>query len=102
MEYNEQINTKLQTIEQIIEFNKSTKLIMIFDSNARSTLWHDTTTNNSGKMMEDSIASNQLYIINEDSKRITFQSTRGESNIDLTISNNHMLADITAWEIAEL
>ena len=53
-------------------------------------------------MMEEFIASNQLYIINEDSPRRTFQSIRGESNIDLTIVNNHMLADVTDWEIAEV
>ena len=56
MEYNEQIDTKLQTIEQRIEFTKSTKLIMAIDSNVRSTIWHDTTTNNRGKMMEEFIA----------------------------------------------
>ena len=79
MEYNEQIDTKLQTIEQVIEFNKSKKLIMAIDSNAGSTIWYDTTTNNRGKMMEDFIASNQLFIINEDSPRRTFQSTRGKA-----------------------
>jgi hypothetical protein len=29
---------------------------MDVDSNARSTTWHDTTKNNTGKMMEDFIA----------------------------------------------
>jgi len=50
---------------------------MAIDNNDRSTMWHITTTNNSGKMMEDFIASNQLYIINEDSPRRTLQSARG-------------------------
>jgi len=71
------------------------------DSNARSTSWHDTTTNNRGKTPELFIAGNQLYIINEDSPRRTFQSSRGTSNIDLTIVNNPKLADVTHWEIAE-
>jgi hypothetical protein len=102
MEYNEQIDTKLQTIEQIIEFTKGAKLIMAIDSKTRSTIWHDTTTNNRGKMMEDFIASKQLYKINEDSPSRTFQSTKGESNIDLTIVNNNMLAGVTGWEIADV
>jgi len=68
----------LQTIEQIIEFAKSKKLIMVVDSNSRSTIWHDTTTNNRGKTMEDFVASRQLSIINEDNPRRTFQSTRGK------------------------
>jgi hypothetical protein len=53
-------------------------------------------------MIEEFIPSNQLYIINEESPRRTFQSTRGESNIDLTIVNNYMLADIAGCEIAEV
>jgi hypothetical protein len=71
------------------------------DSNARSTSWHDTTTNNRGKTPELFIAGNQLYIINEDSPRRTFQRSRRTSNVDLTIVNNPMLADVTHWEIAE-
>jgi len=51
--------------------------------------------------MEDFIASNQLHIVNEESPRKTFQSSRGESNIDLTIVSNQMLVDITGWDIAE-
>jgi hypothetical protein len=45
-------------------------------------------------MMEDFVASNQLHIINEERTLTTFQSSRGESNIDLTIANNKMLANI--------
>ena len=51
--------------------------------------------------MEEFIASNQLHIVNEDSPRRTFQSSRGKSNVDLTIVNNQMLADVTDWDIAE-
>jgi len=52
--------------------------------------------------MEELIPSNQLYIINEDSPRRSCHNTRGESNIYLTTVNNHMLADVTGWEIAEV
>jgi hypothetical protein len=45
-------------------------------------------------MMEEFFASYQLHIINEDSPRKTFQSSRGSSSIDLTIVNNHMLPEI--------
>jgi len=54
MEYNEKTDTKLQTIEQVIEFTKRKKLIIAIDSNARSTIWHDTTTNNRGKGWKNS------------------------------------------------
>jgi hypothetical protein len=71
------------------------------DSNSRSTTWHDVLTNSRGKLLEEFFASNQLHIINEDSARTTFQSSRGSSNIDLTIVNNQMLAAIKDWEISE-
>jgi len=47
------------------------------------------------------VASNQLHIINEEGTLKTFQSSRGESNIDLTIANNKMLANIQKWDISE-
>ena len=31
-----------------------------------------------------------------------FKALGGESNIDLTIVNNHMLTDVRGWEIAEV
>jgi hypothetical protein len=45
-------------------------------------------------MMEGFVTSNQLHIINEERTLTTFQSSRGESNIALTITNNKMLANI--------
>jgi ectoine hydroxylase-related dioxygenase (phytanoyl-CoA dioxygenase family) len=51
--------------------------------------------------MEDFVASNQLHIINEERTLTTFQSSRGESNIDLTIANNKMFTNIQKWDISE-
>jgi hypothetical protein len=101
MDYNESIETNLRTLEQILDFTEGAKLILATDSNARSTTWHDNITNNRGKILEEFVASNQLHIINEDSPRRTFQSSRGSLNIDLTPVNNVMLADNTDWEIAD-
>ena len=100
MDYNDPIVNNLQTLEQTLDLTKGAKLRVAMDSNARSTICHDTTTNNTGKPLEKFIAGNQLYIINEDSPMRTFQSSRGTSNIYLTIVNNPMLADIIHWEIA--
>ena len=71
------------------------------DSNSRSTTWHDVVTNYRGKEMEEFLTYNQLHIINEGSAMTTFQSSRGSSNIDLTIANNPILAAIEDWEILE-
>jgi ribonuclease HI len=101
MDYNATIDIDLKRIEKILTFTKGEKLLIATDSNCRSTAWHDTTTNNRGRMMEDFVASNQLHIINEERTLKTFQSSRGESNIDLTIVNNKMLANIQKWDISE-
>jgi len=59
------------------------------------------TTNVRGRLLEAFIASNQLHKINEVSPRTTFHSSRGQSNIDITTTDNKMLAAIENWEISE-
>ena len=101
MDYNTTIDKDLNRIEKILTFTKGEKLLIATDSNCRSTAWHDTTTNERGRTMEDFVASNQLHVINEERTLKTFQGSRGESNIDLTIANNKMLATIQNWDISE-
>jgi len=52
-------------------------------------------------MLEEFFVTNQLHIINEDSTKTTFHSSRVSSNIDLTIVNNQMLAAIKDGEISD-
>jgi hypothetical protein len=54
-----------------------------------------------GEKLEEFLASNHLHVINDDNERTTFQGSRGKSNIDLTITNNQMLTDVTNWDISE-
>ena len=101
MDFKDSIENSIKTIQKILEFTKGTKLIIAMDSNARSTTWYDMTTNHRGKLLEEFLASNQLHIINEESTRTSFHSSRGRSNIDITLTNNQMLADINNWHILE-
>ena len=71
------------------------------DSNLRSRTWHDKLTNRRGEKLEEFLISKQLFIMNEDSEMKTFQSNRGSSNIDLTISNNKLLKEVQEWKISE-
>jgi len=100
LDYNDPIENNIKTIENIINFTKKAKLMTI-DSNSCSTTWYDVLTNSRGKALEEFFASNQLHIINENSTKRMFHSSRGSSNIDLTIVNNQMLAGIKYWEISE-
>ena len=100
-DFSEPIDNNIKTVERILKFTKGKKLLLAMDSNSRSTTWHDIQTNSRGKALEEFLNYHQLHIINEDSARTTFQSSRGSSNIDLTVTNNHMLADIQYWKIME-
>ena len=100
MDFNDAIVNYFKKIERILEFTKGAKIILAIDSNSRSTTWYDVTTNERGRLLEEFVASNQLHIINEESLRTTFHSIRGQSNIDIAITNR-MLAAIENWEISE-
>ena len=64
-------------------------------------MWFDKLTNGRGKKLEEFLISKQLFVINEKSEMKTFQSSRGSSNIDLTISNNILLKEVQEWKISE-
>ena len=59
------------------------------------------TTNVRGRFLDEFIASNLLQIINEESDWTIFHSSRGQSNIDITITDIRMLTAIDNWEISE-
>jgi hypothetical protein len=75
--------------------------IIAMDSNARSTVWHDTITKNWGKYLKEYIISKQLYIMNEPSANSTFESRKGKSNIDLTLVTSNVLRRISDWKISD-
>jgi hypothetical protein len=101
LDYNEPMENNIKTLEKIVKFTKGAKILIGMDSNSRSTTWHDVRTNTRGKLLEEFLSNSQLHIINEGSMRTTFQSSKGASNIDLTIANNQMLAAVQDWEISE-
>jgi ribonuclease HI len=96
-----QIDTDLRKMEAITQYSEGAGLLIAIDSNSRSSTWHDFRTNRRGKMLEEFIHSQQLYIINEESPQTTFRSTRGSSNIDITVVNRRLLSTVTDWEISD-
>jgi len=92
------IDDNLLNIEAIIQHAKGEGIILAMDSNSRSTTWHDTQTKARGRILEELRTSNQLHTLNEDSDYTAFSSTRGSSNIDLTIVNTQLLRTVKEWE----
>jgi hypothetical protein len=71
------------------------------DSNARSKTWHDVITNKRGRLLEEFVIENRLHIINEDSWLTTFESKRGNSNVDLILADNKMVSLVKEWQCNE-
>jgi hypothetical protein len=71
------------------------------DSNARSTSWHDAKTNKRGRILDKFLLSNQLNIANKESALTTFESTRGTSNVDLTVADNKIIKLMHTWQCSE-
>ena len=92
LDINQQIDDDLLKIEAIIQHAEGAGILIAIDSNARSTTWYDTLTNTRDRILEEFLFSHQLHILNEESEYTTFRSTRGSSNIDLTIVSNQLLS----------
>jgi hypothetical protein len=88
---NRQIEYDLNKIKASMQHAKSTSTILAIDSNASSTTWHDHITNHRGRIFEEFLVIVQLHILNEDSNLTTYLSSRGFSNIDITVTNNSIL-----------
>jgi hypothetical protein len=85
-------------VDAILQHTKRVGAIIAMDSNARSTSWHDTTTSNREKHLEEY---KQLHIMNEPSANTTFESRTGKSNIDLTLITSNVLRRISDWKISD-
>jgi hypothetical protein len=59
----------LNKVDKILQHAKKEGEIIAMDSNARSTSWHDTITNNRGNHLEEYISSKPLQIMNEQSTK---------------------------------
>ena len=94
------IEQDLTKVDKILKHGIREEVIAMH-SKARSTTWHDTTTNNRGKQLEEYIISKQLHIMNEPSTKTTFENRIGKSKIDLTLATSNLLRKITDWSISD-
>jgi len=101
LDIEEQIENSFTNIDEILQFAKGARNLLATDSNSRSKIWHDKITNSQGKKLETYLASRHLHIIKEESEMSTFHNSTGSSSIDLTITNNNLIADVHEWEISE-
>jgi alkylated DNA nucleotide flippase Atl1 len=85
------IDIDMQKIEATLAHARGVGVIIVMDSKSRSISWHDILNNRGGIILEEFLMSKQLHTISEESCFTTFRSSRGASNIDITVVNNQAL-----------
>ena len=96
----DQIENNFTKMDELMQFVKDGRILIAVESNSRLKTWHDSKTNSWGRKLEEYLVSKHLHIINEESERPTFFNSRGSSNIDLTIVNNNLIAEVKDWGIS--
>jgi hypothetical protein len=95
-----QIKNNFTKMDALLQFANGGRILIAADSNARSTMWHDAITKSRGRKLEKYLVCKHLHIMNKESERPNFHNSRGTSNIDLTITNNKLIAAVSEWEIS--
>jgi len=95
------IDEGIRQLEKVVDYTKGKGLIIAVDSNAGSKMWHDTITNQRGKILEEFLICNDLYVLNETTETPTFQSNRGSSCIDLKSTNSRQVRFVSEWICGE-
>ena len=97
----DEIENNFNKMDELMRFVKCGRILIAVDSNSRSKTWNDSKKKNAlGTKMEEYLVSKHTHIVNEESERPNFFNSRGSSNIDLTIANNNLVAEVTDLEIS--
>lgn len=91
----------IKKLEGFMGMIGNSPFLMGIDSNARSVSWFDRVRDSRGKLLEEWLSSNSMFVLNNDISRPTFETSRAESNIDLTIANYIMLPYVDKWTMSE-
>lgn len=97
-----QIEPILSDLERIVLRLNSNRVVVTMDANAKSELWYAEETDERGRIVEEFLMLNKLYVANEVSNLPTFQTTNGQSNIDLTLMNESMIGACTGWTVSPM
>ena len=85
-QFSDPIELYITKTSNIIRALKGKKIILCLDANSKSPMWHSDTLDENGEKMEDFIQDMELMALNEPGNPSTFATTRGKSNIDITLS----------------
>lgn len=99
LQYCEDIEPYLKHLDEVISTLKGQKIVISIDANAKSPTWFNDQTDTRGEAMEDFISQHSLFIVNKASATCTFNTPRGTSNIDLTLTSNSCFNRVNGWKV---
>lgn len=91
----------LEQINDLLNKLRGKKILITMDSNAWSETWHSQESNERGRLLEEFITINDLYIMNRPGNIPTFVTSVAESNIDLTLTNYNLMTEIDDWSVSD-
>ena len=89
------------SLSRALDLLRGSSIIIGLDANARSTLWGSITTNKQGEAVEEFIAQHDLKLINRPTDLTTFCSSRGSSNIDITLCKGQIRRHVCDWRVED-
>lgn len=101
-QYSLKIGPILDLVENVLNKLRGNKIILTMDANARSNFWYAGDADDRGKELEETILTQDLYVINKPNNSATFVSSQGESNIDITLTTSNMLSMVENWKVETL
>lgn len=97
--FSENIDGHIQHLDLILRQLRGKKVILGIDSNAKSHQWHSGKLDNRGRKLEFFLAEHNLRILNEPNEPATYASSRGESNIDVTLETMNHTSIVMKWSV---
>jgi hypothetical protein len=71
------------------------------DSNSHSNVWFDKNNDYRGDLINIFIAQNNLILLNNNKNVPTFETSRGNSSIDLTIASIDLTGFVNDWRVLD-
>ena len=101
-QYKEPIEPYITALENIISYYPNQNLLILEDSNSKSTLWNADETDARGELLEELIFANNLIILNQPGNPPTFRNETGaSSNIDVTLATTNLANRVKNWKVED-
>lgn len=98
-QFSDNIEPYLTHLDETLNTLKGKDVIVSVDVNAKSHFWHSGQQDDRGILVEDCIATHNLYVANQPSDNYTFDNIHGKSNIDITLATNACYRRVSKWDV---